>query len=351
MRIGIIGLGRMGSGIARRLMQAGHETVVWDRDAATVAALVPDGAGAATSLADLAEQLGNYAVYWVMLPAGGPTETTVEALAHLAGPGAIVIDGGNSFYKDGIRRSKSLAERGIDFIDVGTSGGVWGLERGFCMMIGGRDEIVHRLDPIFAALAPGIGNIARTAGRDGRDDRAERGYIHAGPAGAGHFVKMVHNGIEYGMMQAYAEGFAILNEKKEFDLDLHQISRIWQTGSVVRSWLLDLTADIMGQDEDLTGIENLIAGSGLATAIGLASVMDEIGGTFVVMGTPAEEGGAQPAISSPWPDTMGVTSATPGVRVFTDDTDELDAIVAATEALLTAARESTVVGVARMEGP
>src|SRR5690606_648871 len=176
----------------------------------------------------------------------------------------------NSFYKDGIRRSKSLAERGIDFIDVGTSGGVWGLERGFCMMIGGRDEIVHRLDPIFAALAPGIGNIARTAGRDGRDDRAERGYIHAGPAGAGHFVKMVHNGIEYALMQAYAEGFDILKgkasaslpEDERFVIDLPDVAEVWRRGSVISSWLLDLSAAALASDRDLEGFSGSVADSG-----------------------------------------------------------------------------------------
>ncbi len=168
-------------------MRAGHETIVWDRDAAAIASLVPDGAAAATSLADLADQLGSDAIFWVMLPAGDPTETTIEELGRLAEPGAIIIDGGNSFYKDDIRRAKSLAARGIDYVDVGTSGGVWGLERGFCMMIGGREEIVRRLDPIFDALAPGFGDIARTPGRDRPDDRAERGYIHAGPPGARTF--------------------------------------------------------------------------------------------------------------------------------------------------------------------
>jgi 6-phosphogluconate dehydrogenase len=270
MRIGIIGLGRMGSGIARRLMQAGHETVVWDRDGSAVAALVPDGAGAATSLADLAEQLGNYAVYWVMLPAGEPTESTIEALGALAGPAAIVVDGGNSFFKDGIRRAKVLAARGIDFVDVGTSGGVWGLDRGFCMMIGGREEIVRRLEPIFETLAPGIGDIARTAGRDSGDNRAERGYIHAGPAGAGHFVKMVHNGIEYALMQAFAEGFDILKgrasatlpEDEQFGIDLADVAEVWRRGSVLSSWLLDLSAAALADDGDLERFSGSVADSG-----------------------------------------------------------------------------------------
>jgi len=270
MRIGIIGLGRMGGSIAKRLMRAGHETVVWDRDATAIGSLVPDGAIAADSLADLVDQLRTDAVFWVMLPAGAPTETTIEELAGHADPGAIIIDGGNSFYKDDIRRAKLLAARGIDYVDVGTSGGVWGLERGFCMMIGGRDEIVRGLDPIFDALAPGIGDIARTTGRQGRDDRAERGYIHAGPAGAGHFVKMVHNGIEYGLMQAYAEGFDILKGKasetlpqeERFTIDLPDVAEVWRRGSVISSWLLDLSAAALAKDQGLEGFSGNVADSG-----------------------------------------------------------------------------------------
>ena len=270
MRIGLIGLGRMGGAIARRLMRAGHETMVWDRDATAIAALVPDGATAAASLADLAGQLGPDAIFWVMLPAGAPTETTIDELARHAPPGAVVIDGGNSFYKDDIRRAKALAAQGIDYVDVGTSGGVWGLERGFCMMIGGREEIVRRLDPIFDALAPGLRAIARTPGRDDRDDRAERGYIHAGPAGAGHFVKMVHNGIEYGLMQAYAEGFDILRgkasdtlpEEERFTIDLPDVAEVWRRGSVISSWLLDLTAAALAKDRDLDGYSGSVADSG-----------------------------------------------------------------------------------------
>jgi 6-phosphogluconate dehydrogenase len=270
MRIGIIGLGRMGGSIARRLMRAGHETVVWDRDGAAVEALVPDGATAANSLAHLADQLGTNAVVWVMLPAGDPTETTIDELARLTGPGAIIIDGGNSFYKDDIRRAKSLGSRGIDYVDVGTSGGVWGVERGFCLMIGGREEIVRRLDSIFDALAPGFGEIARTAGRNRPDDRAERGYIHAGPPGSGHFVKMVHNGIEYGLMQAYAEGFDILKgkesealpEEERFTIDLPDVAEVWRRGSVVSSWLLDLSAAALARDENLKSFSGSVADNG-----------------------------------------------------------------------------------------
>jgi 6-phosphogluconate dehydrogenase len=260
----------MGGSISKRLIRAGHETVVWDRDAKAISSLVPDGAVAAASLADLADQLGRQAVFWVMLPAGAPTETTIEELAGLAGPGSVIIDGGNSFYKDDIRRAKALAARSIDYIDVGTSGGVWGLERGFCMMIGGRDEVVRRLDPIFEALAPGLGDIARTPGRDGRDGRAERGYIHAGPAGAGHFVKMVHNGIEYGLMQAFAEGFDILKgkasetlpEDERFIIDLAEVAEVWRRGSVISSWLLDLTAAALAKDHDLEEFSGSVADNG-----------------------------------------------------------------------------------------
>jgi 6-phosphogluconate dehydrogenase len=270
MRIGMIGLGRMGGSLARRLMRAGHDTIVWDRDAAAIASLAADGATPATSLADLADQVGSDAIFWLMLPAGDPTETTVDELSRLAESGAIIIDGGNSFYKDDIRRAKSLADRGIDYVDVGTSGGVWGVERGFCLMIGGREETVRRLDPIFDALAPGIGEIARTPGRDGRDNRPERGYLHAGAPGSGHFVKMVHNGIEYGLMQAYAEGFNILKGKssetlpkdERFAIDLPDVAEVWRRGSIISSWLLDLTAAALAKDDDLEGFSGSVADSG-----------------------------------------------------------------------------------------
>ena len=270
MRIGIVGLGRMGGSIARRLLRAGHETVVWDRDPAAVASLAADGATAAGSLADMAAQLGSNAVFWVMLPAGDPTESTIGELAGFAGSGAVIIDGGNSFYKDDIRRAKVLAERGIDYVDVGTSGGVWGLERGFCMMIGGREQVVRGLEPIFDALAPGIGDIPRTEGRDSGDDRVERGYMHAGPAGAGHFVKMIHNGIEYGLMQAYAEGFDILKgkaaetlpEEERFTIDLADVAEVWRRGSVISSWLLDLSAAALARDENLDAFSGSVADSG-----------------------------------------------------------------------------------------
>ena len=269
MRIAIIGLGRMGANIARRLMQNGHEIVAFDRDEKAVATLAGEGAIGATSLEDAAARFDGQRIFWVMLPAGAPTEETVEALCRLSTSGDIVIDGGNSFYKDDIRRATTLAEHGCHYVDVGTSGGVWGLERGYCMMIGGDKETVDFLDPIFEALAPGYGTIPRTKGRSG-DHRAERGYIHAGPAGAGHFVKMVHNGIEYGLMQAYAEGFDILNsksseklpEEERFDLNLPDIAEVWRRGSVISSWLLDLTALGLAQDAELKQFTGKVADSG-----------------------------------------------------------------------------------------
>jgi 6-phosphogluconate dehydrogenase len=272
MKIGLIGLGRMGGNIARRLMHAGHEIVAYDRSAEAVQALAKDGAEAANSLDDVRAKLGSPAIWWVMLPAGSPTEDTISAIGEGARDGDIVIDGGNTFYKDDIRRAKALAEKGVHYVDVGTSGGVWGLERGYCMMIGGDTETVTLLDPIFDALAPGFGTIPRTPGRvaDVVDERAEKGYIHAGPAGAGHFVKMIHNGIEYGLMQAYAEGFDILKSKssdklpedERFDLNMTDIAEVWRRGSVISSWLLDLTAIALAKDEKLEGFSGSVADSG-----------------------------------------------------------------------------------------
>jgi len=273
MKIGMIGLGRMGANIARRLMRGGHEVVAYDRNAEAIADVAKDGAVAADSLADMAGKLDSPAIFWVMLPAGPPTEATIEELAGVAKQGDIVIDGGNSFYKDDIRRSKALAEHGLRYVDVGTSGGVWGLERGYCMMIGGDKETVALLDPIFDTLAPGHGTIPRTPNRlehEGEDPRAEKGYIHAGPAGAGHFVKMVHNGIEYGLMQAYAEGFDVLKGKasealpddERFDLNLTDIAEVWRRGSVISSWLLDLSAAALAQDQMLEKFTGNVADSG-----------------------------------------------------------------------------------------
>ena len=273
MRLGMIGLGRMGANIARRLMRGGHEVIAFDRDGAAVAALASEGAVPAASLAELASQLVERRIFWVMLPAGVPTESTVTMLLEHAQPGDIIIDGGNTFYKDDIRRAKTCAERGVVYIDVGTSGGVWGLERGYCMMIGGAKQAVDLLDPVFATLAPGYGTIARTSGRaesKGDDGRAEKGYIHAGPAGAGHFVKMVHNGIEYGLMQAYAEGFDILHARgaarlpddERFELNLTDIAEVWRRGSVISSWLLDLSAAALASDEGLSQFSGRVSDSG-----------------------------------------------------------------------------------------
>jgi 6-phosphogluconate dehydrogenase len=270
MQIGVIGLGRMGGNIARRLMRQGHEAVVYDRDAKAVTALAQERATPASDLHDLVRQLGKPRAVWVMLPAGKITETTIGELAQRLEPQDIVLDGGNSFWKDDIRRAKTLRERNIHYVDVGTSGGIWGLERGYCMMIGGDKEIVDYLDPIFAALSPGLGNVPRTPGRDGREARAEHGYIHAGPHGAGHFVKMVHNGIEYGLMQAYAEGLDILKnadsktlpEEHRFNLDIANVTEVWRRGSVISSWLLDLTASALTHDPELSAFSGFVEDSG-----------------------------------------------------------------------------------------
>jgi 6-phosphogluconate dehydrogenase len=270
MRIGIVGLGRMGANIARRLMRAGHECVVYNRSPEPVQALAAEGAIAARDLDDLTRQLDAPRAVWVMLPAGGPTEEAITSISDRLSSDDVIIDGGNSFYRDDIRRAKALAAKGLHYADVGTSGGVWGLERGYCLMIGGEPAVVARLDPIFRSLAPGAGTIPRTARTEGADPRAVEGYIHAGPAGAGHFVKMVHNGIEYGMMQAFAEGFDILKGKgsealspeDRFDLNLADIAEVWRRGSVVSSWLLDLTAEALAGDGQLAKFTGEVADSG-----------------------------------------------------------------------------------------
>jgi 6-phosphogluconate dehydrogenase len=270
MRVAVIGLGRMGANIARRLIGGGHEVVGFDRDAATVSVLAAEGVSGVASLEEAAAQLETPRIFWVMLPAGGPTEETVAALAALASPGDVIIDGGNSFFKDDVRRHRECAGRGVHYVDAGTSGGVWGLERGYCLMIGGDKAAVEMLDPIFETLAPGYGSIPRTPGRGGGDDRAERGYIHAGPAGAGHFVKMVHNGIEYGLMQAYAEGFDLLKgrasdklpEDERFTIDVADVAEVWRRGSVISSWLLDLCAAELAGDPGLERFSGRVADSG-----------------------------------------------------------------------------------------
>ena len=269
--LGIIGLGRMGAGISRRLMRAGHHTVVFDVNPKTVDELAKDGAHGSKSIDDMLGALGpSPRAIWVMLPSGKITEQTIQHLGQILAKGDIIIDGGNTYYKDDIRRAKALREKGIRYVDVGTSGGVWGLERGYCMMIGGDKDAVDHLDPILNTLAPGIGSIPRTPGRDGMDTRPERGYLHAGPVGSGHFVKMVHNGIEYGLMQAYGEGFDILRNKnldklppdERFDLNMADIAEVWRRGSVISSWLLDLAASALAGDKSLTGFSGYVDDSG-----------------------------------------------------------------------------------------
>ncbi|MGE3145432.1 MAG: phosphogluconate dehydrogenase (NAD(+)-dependent, decarboxylating) [Pseudorhodoplanes sp.] len=270
MQIGMIGLGRMGANLARRLMRGGHRCVVFDEKAEATRVLEGEGAMAAATLEELVGKLVVPRILWVMLPAGEITEATIARLQALASAGDVVIDGGNTFWKDDVRRAKTLAANGIHYLDVGTSGGVWGLERGYCLMIGGPQEIVTRLDPVFSTLAPGRAGTPPTPGREKHDRRAESGYIHAGPSGAGHFVKMIHNGIEYGMMQAFAEGFEILSNAgsdrlpKEFRLDLNlpDIAEVWRHGSVVSSWLLDLIAISLAEDERLSSYSGFVQDSG-----------------------------------------------------------------------------------------
>ncbi|MCY4010079.1 MAG: decarboxylating 6-phosphogluconate dehydrogenase [Anaerolineaceae bacterium] len=246
MKLGMVGLGKMGANMTQRLLRDGHEVVVTDLNEAAIQTAVAGGATAAADLAEIVTALPAPRVVWVMVPHGAPTEDTVMALAGLVSAGDIIIDGGNSNYKETMRRGEALAERGIHFVDVGTSGGVWGLAEGYSMMIGGTDEAVNHIRPILETLAPA----------------KDRGWGHVGPTGSGHFVKMVHNGIEYGMMQAFAEGFEIMRAKREFALDLHQIAEIWRHGSVVRSWLLDLTANALAEDSELSDIRGWVSDSG-----------------------------------------------------------------------------------------
>ena len=270
MKLAMLGLGRMGGNMSRRMMEAGHQVVAFDRNADAVAELVGHGARGASSIAEVAAELDSPAIYWLMLPAGEITDSVMRSVAEAAKPGDIVVDGGNSFWKHDIARSKYLAERGIHFVDVGVSGGVWGLSRGYCMMIGGEPEQVEHLDPIFQALAPGLGTIERTRNKLPHDHRwkAEHGYVHCGPAGSGHFVKMVHNGIEYGMMQAYAEGFDVLKARAKeeldirYDLNLADIAEVWRRGSVISSWLLDLISSALSVDQSLSKFSGRVADSG-----------------------------------------------------------------------------------------
>jgi len=283
MQLGMIGLGRMGANMVRRLINKGHNCVVFDRSAQAVSDLVKEKANGAASLAEFVKKLDKPRAIWLMVPAAVVDQTIGDLSPHLD-PGDIVIDGGNSYYIDDIRRAKELTPKRIHYVDVGTSGGVWGLERGYCMMIGGENEVIERLDPIFAALAPGRGDIPRTPGREKLDGTAEQGYLHCGPNGAGHFVKMVHNGIEYGIMAAYAEGLGILRsanvgkqekgtvdaettplrnpEEYQYDLNLRDIAEVWRRGSVIASWLLDLTASALLQDPDLAQFEGRVSDSG-----------------------------------------------------------------------------------------
>ena len=268
MQIGIIGLGRMGANIARRLMKHGHQVVGYDANPASVKGL--EGATGASSLEDMVSKLAAPRHIWVMLPAGKITEDTIGKLGGLLSKDDCVIDGGNTYFKDDIRRAHALAAKGVVYLDVGTSGGVWGLERGFCMMIGGDKKVVDRLDPIFKALAPGAGTIERTPGREKADPRVTEGYMHVGPAGSGHFVKMVHNGIEYGLMQAFAEGFDIMRgrasdklpQDERFDINVADVAEVWRRGSVVASWLLDLTAIALAKSGDLNEFSGKVDDSG-----------------------------------------------------------------------------------------
>ncbi len=269
MQLGVIGLGRMGGNIARRLINNGHEVAVFDVNTESVDTLAAERAVPAHSLQELAQKLAKPRAVWVMLPAGHITETAIDTLTGILEPGDIIIDGGNTFYHDDMRRAAALKDKGLHYVDVGTSGGVWGVERGYCLMIGGEKDIVDHLDPIFKTLAPGLGTIERTPNWQG-DARAEQGYIHAGPAGAGHFVKMIHNGIEYGLMQAYAEGFDILRGKsstvlpegQRYTLDLANIAEVWRRGSVVSSWLLDLTAMSLNESPSLSEFSGKVDDSG-----------------------------------------------------------------------------------------
>jgi 6-phosphogluconate dehydrogenase len=260
----------MGANMARRLIRGGHEVVVTDLSPDAVKGMASEGAVSSASLDDFVSKLGSPRIAWLMVPAGGPTESTAQALASKMKAGDILIDGGNSYFKDDIRRSKMFADKGIHYVDVGTSGGVWGLERGYCMMIGGPKETVQKLDPIFKTLAPGRGDIPRTPGREKLAGTAEEGYIYCGPSGSGHFVKMVHNGIEYGLMQAYAEGFDIfrnaskaeLPKDEQYDLNLPDIAEVWRRGSVVSSWLLDLTAIALAENPTLSEYSGFVQDSG-----------------------------------------------------------------------------------------
>ena len=270
MQLGLIGLGRMGGNMARRLMVGGHAVVAWDRSAEAVRSLADAGAIAATSLDDLVARLAAPRAVWIMVPAGNPTEETVAALAERLQKDDVIIDGGNSHYKDDVRRARQVASRGIHYVDAGTSGGVWGAERGYCLMVGGPREVFDRLTPVFRTLAPGQSSIPPTPSLDTQKTTAHEGFLYCGPAGAGHFVKMVHNGIEYGLMQAYAEGFDIMRnaatanrpQDERYDLNLPDIAELWRRGSVISSWLLDLAARALASDPRLERFVGFVQDSG-----------------------------------------------------------------------------------------
>ena len=294
MQVGLVGLGRMGANMSRRWLRSGHTVFGYARTAATVEGLVADGSlsGGSTSLSDLVSKLDQPRVIWLMVPAAS-VDATLEQLMPLLASGDVVIDGGNSYYRDDIRRSKELAPAGIRYVDCGTSGGVWGLDRGYCLMIGGPDDAVAHLDPLFRSLAPGVASAPRTPGRKGKPDTAEEGYLHCGPAGAGHFVKMVHNGIEYGVMAAYAEGLNILHhadvglkgreidaetsplrepELYQYTLDLPAVTELWRRGSVIASWLLDLTAQALRESPGLDNFSGRVSDSGEGRWTSIAAV-------------------------------------------------------------------------------
>ncbi len=296
-QLGMVGLGRMGANLVRRLMRDGHDCVVYDVNPDPIKELAGEGATGASTLAELAEKLDAPRSVWVMVPAGEITESTVKEVAEVLEKGDAIIDGGNSYYRDDIRRSQMVGEKGIDYIDCGTSGGVFGLDRGFCLMIGGPDEAVERLDPIFKTIAPGVDSAERTPGRNGDPDTAENGYLHCGPSGAGHFVKMVHNGIEYGVMAAYAEGLNILKnanagkvkremdaetaplehpEYYQYDLDIPQVAEVWRRGSVIGSWLLDLTAASLQESNDLSDFEGRVSDSGEGRWTSIAAIEEGV---------------------------------------------------------------------------
>jgi 6-phosphogluconate dehydrogenase len=296
-QLGMVGLGRMGANMVRRLMRAGHECVVYDHTQEHVKQIAGEGAVGSESLADLASKLTPPRSVWAMVPAGDITEQVVHDIAEVLEEGDAIIDGGNSYYRDDIRRAAEVGEKGIDYIDCGTSGGVFGLDRGYCLMIGGPDAAVERLDPIFKTLSPGVESAERTPGRSGEPNAAENGYLHCGPNGAGHFVKMVHNGIEYGMMAAYAEGLNILKnanagkvkremdaetaplehpEYYQYDLDIPQVAEVWRRGSVVGSWLLDLTAASLQKSGDLSDFEGRVSDSGEGRWTSIAAIEEGV---------------------------------------------------------------------------